>query len=110
MKLPDFIILTGKSVLDIPYENEEQNENELSALVEEQSEILEKAGINFNGNYTIQFYDSHFTHDHIIETDIDNAIQNLAIKDGYDLVQFENGSYGFVAYYNGIENGFKILN
>jgi len=39
----------------------------------------------------------------------DDAIQHLAIKDGYDLIQFENGNYGYVAYYNGIENGFEIL-
>lgn len=40
---------------------------------------------------------------------IEFAIQHLAIKEGYDMVQFSNGNYGFVAYYNGVPNGFEII-
>ena len=109
MKLPKFRILTRKSVLDIPYENDEQNETELSALVDEQLGILEQTGILCTDSYTVHFFDSAYTSDRTSEMDIDEAIQHLAIKDGYDLVQFENGNYGFVAYYNGCENGFEIL-
>ena len=29
------------------------------------------------------------------------SIEALAIKDGIDLIKFENGNLGFVAYYNG---------
>ncbi len=38
-----------------------------------------------------------------------DAVAALASKEGIDLVQFENGNYGFVAYYNENENGFEIL-
>ena len=41
--------------------------------------------------------------------DIDNAIEHLASKDGVDMVQFSNGNYGFVAYYNGKVNGFEVI-
>lgn len=110
MKLPKYRILTKKSVLDIPYENDEQNERELSALVDEQLVILGQTGILFTDSYIIHFFDSAYTSDRTNEEmDIDDAIQHLAIKDGYDLVQFENGNFGFVAYYNGFENGFEIL-
>ena len=41
--------------------------------------------------------------------DIDEAIQYLNIKEGYDMVQFDNGNIGFVAYYDGVENGFEVI-
>lgn len=109
MKLPKFKVITNKSVMDIRYENDEQNEKELIALVEEQFNILEQVGILFNDSYMIHFFDTLYTNDRTKEMDVDDAIQHLAIKDGYDLVQFENGNYGFVAYYSGVENGFEIL-
>ena len=40
---------------------------------------------------------------------IEFAIQHLAIKEGYDMGQLSNGNYGFVAYYNGVPNGFEII-
>ena len=110
MKLPKYKILTRKSVLDISYENDEQYEKELSALVDEQLQILGQTGILFTESYKVHFFNSTYTSDRTSEDmDIDEAIQHLAIKDGYDLVQFSNGNLGFVAHYNGYENGFEIL-
>lgn len=43
------------------------------------------------------------------EMSVDVALECLAIKDGADLVQYENGNYGFVAFYNGRQNGFEII-
>lgn len=109
MKLHKFKVLTKKSVLDIPYETETQRETDVGFLVEEQCDILTSNGFSFYKCYRIHFFNSRYTHDHIINIDIDEAIQCLAIKDGYDLVRFENGNIGFVAYYNNVENGFEIL-
>ena len=108
-KLPNFKILTKKSVLDIPYENDEQATRDREEFVKEQNEILEKKGFELNKAYNIHFYDSNYTNDFTTDMDLEYAIQCLAIKDGYDLVKFDNGLYGYVAYYNGHKNGFEIL-
>lgn len=36
-------------------------------------------------------------------------MQLLAIKDGVNMVRFDDGYYGFVFYYNNHETGFEIL-
>lgn len=109
MKLPNYKILTGISVMDIPYESDYQFSKECAKLVTEQDEILKLNDIYWETNYKIHFFDSPYSDDDIDNMSYDEAIQCLAIKDGYDLVQFENGNYGYVAYYNGVENGFEIL-
>ena len=41
-----------------------------------------------------------------------DALQSLALKDGADLVEFEDGNIGYIGYYNGFlieTNNFKIL-
>lgn len=106
---PKYKIITNKSVLDIPYENNEQYEKECTNLVEEQDEILKANGFEFDNRYKIHFFNSNFQDETFVDEEINEAVQYLAIKDGVDLVQFENGNYGFVAYYNGTENGFEIL-
>lgn len=108
-ELPNFKVLTRKSVLDIEYKNETQHERDCSELVKEQNEILEKKGFKFNKSYKVHFYDSHYTNDFTTDMDLEYAIQCLAIKDGCDLVKYDNGLYGYVAYYNGYKNGFEIL-
>ena len=42
-------------------------------------------------------------------TEVNDYIDKLAIKDGVNLVRFENGNIGFVGVYNGYENGFEII-
>ena len=108
-KLPNFIILTSKSILDIPYENDSQHEHDVLLLVDEQYNILKSNGIGFSKCYKLHFFDTPYTSDHTTVMEIDEAIQCLAIKDGYDVAEFKNGNIGFVAYYSGVENGFEIL-
>lgn len=99
--IPNYKILTSKSVLDINTESE----TEKTALWEEQSSLLPKA----NTFFVHVFEDKHYMDEHFFVTnDIEDEIQILAIKDGVDLVQFENGNIGFIAYYNGHENGFEF--
>lgn len=41
--------------------------------------------------------------------DLEDAIERLAIKDGCDLIRYENGNLGLVAYYNGRESYLEII-
>lgn len=83
-------------------------ESEPEDIVREQEEKMQILGLD-GDNYLIHFFESPFMSDHRTEMPVREAIECLAIKDGYDMVQFPNGNYGFVAYYNGIENGFEII-
>lgn len=98
MKMQTYQIITRNRV----------DESEPEDIIREQNEKRKILGLG-DGNYICHFFDSGFATEKIIETQIDNAIQMLAIKEGYDLVQFENGNYGFVAYYDGEANGFEII-
>ena len=57
----------------------------------------------------IHFFESDFHNDRTIWITVHEAIDALAIKDLCDLVQFDNGNYGFVATYGEIQNGFEII-
>ena len=94
----DYTIITRNRV----YESEPED------IVREQEEKRNILGLN-NGNCICHFFDSAWFDEEIIEMDIDDAIQCLAIKDGVDMVQFSNGNYGFVAYYSGETNGFEVI-
>lgn len=98
MEMPFFQVLTWNRIYEARPED----------IIKEQNEKREILGLD-DGNYLCHFFDSGFTTDRTIESQIDNAIQMLAIKEGYDMVQFENGNYGFVAYYDGEANGFEII-
>lgn len=106
-ELPKYKIVTNLKLYDIGEENEEMLRER---LVEEQDEYLTNRGYEiFQTDYLIHFFDSQWFNETITEMDIYTAIQCLAIKDGADLVKYENGHYGYVAYYNGGKNGFEIL-
>ena len=94
----DYTIITRNRV----YESEPED------IVREQEEKRNILGLN-NKNYICHFFDSVWFDEETIEMDIDDAIEHLAIKDGVDMVQFSNGNYGFVAYYNGKVNGFEVI-
>lgn len=91
--------------------NEEDYEREVELRYEEQQEKLEILGFKYERgvDYVCHFFDSVYFDEETCVTSIPEAIECLAIKDGVDLVQFSNGNYGFVAYYNGYKNGFEII-
>lgn len=102
----NYTILTSKSVLSLTHEDD--NESEL--LVEEQNKVLSSLGYTdiYNQCYVVKFGDKR----HCCLTTIDDSIQRLALKDGADLVRFDDGFVGYVGYYNGFsldENNFKII-
>lgn len=78
----------------------------------EQEQKAKELGLDtsFSGKeINVHFFNSRFFDESYNEMNIYDALENLAIKDGVDLVQYENGNYGYVAYYNGNRNGFEIL-
>lgn len=103
----NYKIITNRKVFD---ENTEENWQE--KLYSEQEAKCTELGIDMNylaGDVTVHFFDSPFFDECTTEMNIYEAIECLAIKDGADLVQYDNGNYGFVAYYNGNVNGFEII-
>lgn len=103
-----YVIITKHQVYG-DYDPEDEREVELR--YEEQVSKLETLGFKYKWgtNYLCHFFDSVFFDEDTNITSIPEAIEYLAIKDGVDLVQFSNGNYGFVAYYNGYKNGFEII-
>lgn len=97
-------ILTKKTCYSIGETDEEKE-----ALVNEQNEVLTSLGYDLTAAYDAHFFESAFGDDETTYDDLESLIQRLAIKDGVDLVRFDNGNVGFVAYYNGQKNGFEIL-
>lgn len=65
-----------------------------------------------NVNAVFHYFDSAFR-DESYTVDcteyINDYIDGLAIKDGVNLVKYENGNVGFSAIYNGQKNGFEII-
>ena len=96
--LPRYTIITKSKV----YESEPED------ITKEQYNKREVLGLNGN-SYLCHFFNSGFFNEYYEACSIDESIQRLAIKDGVDMVQFENGNYGFVAYYSGEINGFEII-
>lgn len=97
-------VITSKTVYSIG-----ETDQEREALIEEQDATLKSLGYDLNTVYVAHFFDSDFFDDQTESDTIYELLQRLATKDGIDLVQFENGRIGFVAYYNGNENGFEIV-
>lgn len=88
-----------------------ESEREVELRYEEQISKLETLGFKYEWktSYLCHFFDSPFFDEDTNTMSIPEAIECLAIKDGVDLVQYSNGNYGFVAYYNGYKNGFEII-
>ena len=107
----DYKVITSHNLYeycDLPEVEEDKFREE---LLEEQKTIL-KEEIKTE-NVILHFIeDTAFldeAYEYLSATEIDEYIQYLAVKDGVNLVRFPNGNLGFVAYYNGHENGFEII-
>ena len=102
MDIPKYKVITQYSVYNKP---------DFETLCEEQEKKLRELGIDNHTDYLIRFFDSpmfSWEASPYIES-IHDALSELFIKDGADLVQYENGNYGFVAYYNDCKSGFEII-
>lgn len=110
--MPPYTVITKKKVWDRVHGVDISDDAEMEMIYEEQQEKLKELGIKYHDwshDYKVHFFDSVFRDECTIYETLSNAIELLAVKDGVDLVRFENGNYGFVAYYNDYENGFEIL-
>lgn len=107
----NYKILNTVSVMDIP---EDIYETEIERHNEETDDILTENGIVMTGAYANTRYKCEFWENKRSETEtrtvtIYDAIEMLALKEGADVVEYENGNIGIVGYYNAWENGFIIL-
>ena len=103
--MPTFEIVTKTHLYDIDIDDYDA----YVALWDEQCDTLCKKGFDLDKSYRLHFFDSAFFDEYETDDYIGESTQFLAIKDGLDLVRFETGNYGFVAYYNNHCNGFEIL-
>lgn len=106
MKIPAFKVLTKKSVMDLT----ETEDKEM--LYEEQNKHFKAMFENGNESVIYHTFNSSFSDDEEDEgnaNDFDFQIQCLALKDGVDLVRFENGNVGFVSYCNKCMDAFEII-
>ena len=102
MASPKFTIITKQSVF---------NCIDHDSLFNEQEAKCKELGIDTNPwakETGIHKFNSVFCDECYVEMTVHDAIDALAIKEGADLVQFENGNYGFVAYYGDHKDGFEI--
>lgn len=106
MYLPNYSIMTKLQVSQ-SYDNEDFD---FQALTDEQDDVLRIFGYKdtTRTNHLIHFFNSRFFDEFTEEMTISDAIEYLAIKDGVDLVKYDNGNMGFVAY-DGTANGFEII-
>lgn len=89
----------------------ETSDDDRSELYAEQNAIIENA---YKGKVLVHFFeDDHYLNEGVQSLNVSEilteATDYLAIKDGYDVVKFDNGNLGVVAYYNGNQNGFEII-
>ena len=112
----DYEVATKNQVYNEPEDlTEEEYEDILAKRCYEQNEVLENAGFpggasgDNDTSYLVHFFGSIWCHAFLDNCTLMEAIEALCIKDGVDLVKFENGNYGFVAYYNGISDAFEII-
>ena len=83
----NYTILTSKSLLETTEENEME-------LFMEQMTLLQ------NGFYAVHILENNFSNeDYVLTQDLLDLCQYLAIKEGIDVVKFDNGMNGILAYY-----------
>ena len=107
-------VLTSVDALEINdnYNTDEELEEIYNNLYEEQLQVLRDNGFEVD-NDTV--YKIHYIEDPLFHNDgigyetIKDSFECNAIKEGYNVVKFENGKIGVVASYNGNENGFEFL-
>ena len=108
MDAPKYEIITELKICDMTGKEPDDFNNK---VFEEQLQKLKDLGYEFYcKEYPIHFFDTIFHNE--VEKEyftLNEATQCLAIKEGADLVKYENGNIGYVSYYNSHRDGFEIL-
>lgn len=111
-KLPKYEVIVKPSAAEMNEiggddpEKEERMRREQRGKFEE---ALKAAGFSMGDELKLRFFDSAFFDESEEIMSADDAIQALALKEGVDMVRFEDGKVGFVGHYGGEDNGFEIL-
>lgn len=107
----NYRILNSVSVMDIPadtYETEIERHNEETNDILFENDIV-MTGAYANTEYVCEFWENKRTETEVRTVSIYDAIEMLALKEGADVVEYDDGNIGIVGYYNTWENGFIIL-
>lgn len=107
-------VLTSVDALEISSDDytDEELDEVYNNLWEEQLQVLRDNGFEVDNDrvYKIHYIEDPFFHnDGIGYETIQDSFMCNAIKEGYNVVKFDNGKIGVVASYNGHENGFEFL-
>lgn len=107
----NYEIATKRKLYDYSDMTEEEEEIFRENLYEEQMKIIDLQVKTKNVIIHIleddYYLNEHFFYDK--KEEICSYLEYLAIKDGTDLVKFENGNLGYIAYYSLAKNGFEII-
>ena len=105
-------IATKRKLYDYTFMTEEQEEIFREELAKEQDAVLKQTLEEYDWHdtfYCIRHKSTWIKEDYSVFWSIDDAINCLAVKDGIDLVRFENGNLGYVGYYNGRRDIVEIV-
>lgn len=95
----------GKSLYDVPEEEREARDERLTMYLIDHMRDREVALKTDTWGYiSITISDGGD-----VWYDLEDAIERLAIKDGCDLVRYDDGTLGLVAYYNGRKSYLQII-
>lgn len=102
------ISLESDEYYDMASEEDFDSENFMNEHQKAIEDKLSELGYEYSGKpVVIRYLDKM---DDLYIDEIEEAVQYLALKDGADLVEFEDGNIGFVGYYNDYKNNaFEIL-
>lgn len=95
----------GRSVYDVPEEEREARDEKITLYLIDHMrsrEVVLKTD-------TWGYEDTTISDGGDVWYDLEDAIERLAIKDGCDLVRYENGNLGLVAYYSGRKSYLEII-
>ena len=107
----NYKVLNKMSVMDIPediYETEIERHNQETDDILFDNDIV-MTGAYANTEYVCEFWENKRAETETRTVTIYDAIEMLALKEGTDVVEYDNGNIGIVGYYNAWENGFIIL-
>lgn len=106
--MKSYTIATEKTLYDIDFDNELTEINELAALTKEQNSLIDLY-TSKNCVVCITNWNDKKSYYTFTRTSKEELLQYLAIKDGIDVIRFEDGKIGIVAYYNGKEEYLQTI-
>ena len=101
--MKEYVVITEKNM------GNARTDDDLRLLDEEICRKLDVFGLSLASECMVHFFASKFYDERTDVMTLEEATGCLAMKAGANLVLFEGGNLGFVAYYNTHCNGFEII-